>query len=529
MERVVGAFNLRAKSPFTEVWYIDDNLVHMLNFRIAPKEPDLWMSMDARRFKGQKIRFRVEAYMPPGNGGLRLLYQSDENIHSKGLYDEKLRPQFHYSQRTGWNNDPNGLVYHDGEYHLFTQHDPYNWMGANGYWGHAVSKDLVHWEQLPLALYPYPVAKQHCFSGSAVIDKENVAGLQTGEEKAMLAFFTDTGCGESIYFSNDRGRTFTYYKGNPVVTHPGRDPKVFRHEPTERWVMAVFDDAKERGLNISFYTSANLLSWTRESHVPGWYECPELYELPVLDAGGKPIGTSKWVLTAADGMYALGFFDGRKFTPEHEGKHKLFYGAYYAAQTFNDTPDGRRIQIGWARIDMPDMPFNQTVSFPHLMTLRETPAGVRLFAEPVKEIEELYKRTLKAKNRELPDGKPFSLATAGHLFDVRAEFEIGAAKAVGLRIGADEIAYDVNSKLLPHGAPLQPKDGRISLRVLCDRPMLEIIANNGERHITSPRVKPGPDEVPAILAFARGGRATLVDMEVNELRSIWDTQREKLH
>lgn len=500
--------------------FVDGKFEYLLYMRMAPKAPDLWMSMDARRFKGKKVSFTVEPHMLPGKGGLRMLYQSDEIVHRKGLYDEALRPQFHYSQRTGWNNDPNGMVYYDGEYHLFYQHDPHNWRGANGFWGHAVSRDLVHWQELPLALYPYPVAKQHCFSGSAIVDEKNVAGFQTGREKTVIAFFTDTGCGESISYSTDRGRTFTYYKNNPVVKHPGRDPKVIWYGPGKHWVMAVYDDTREIGHNIAFYTSKNLKDWTHQSHLPGFYECPELYELPVLDARGKLTKVSKWVVSAADGAYAMGAFDGKRFTPQHKGKHRVFHGAYYAAQTFSQTPDGRRIQIAWARIDMPRMPFNQTFTFPHELTLRQTADGVRLFAEPVKEIEKLHKKQHKAANKVLTDNAPVELKVAGGLFDIRATFELGDASKVALAFGGEEVSYDVKAGRL-NEAPLKPVDGKISIRVLVDRPMLEICGNDGRVYITRKRANPGPAAIPVIKAFAAGGRAKLVQLDVNELESIW--------
>jgi fructan beta-fructosidase len=500
--------------------YVDGKFEYLLYMRMAPKEPDLWMSMDARRFKGKKVRFTVEPHMLPGKGGLRMLYQSDEMVHSKGLYDEALRPQFHYSQRTGWNNDPNGMVYYDGEYHLFCQHDPHNWLGANGFWGHAVSKDLVHWEELPLALYPYPVAKQHCFSGSALVDEDNVAGFQTGSEKTILAFFTDTGCGESISYSNDCGRTFTYYKNNPVLKHPGRDPKVIWYEPGNHWVMAVYDDTPAIGPNIAFYSSKNLKDWEHQSHLPGYYECPELYQLPVLDAKGNPTQVSKWVTAAADGAYAIGEFDGKTFKPDHKDKHRVFHGAYYAAQTFSQTPHGRRIQIAWARIDMPDMPFNQTFTFPHELTLRHTPDGIRLFAEPVREIEKLRKKQHQVSGKALTENAPVELNVAGGLFDIRATFELGDASKIGLAFGTEEVTYDVKAAKLDW-APLKPVDGKISIRVLVDRPMLEICGNGGRVYVTKKRANPGPAAIPVVKAFAAGGRARIVHLEVNELKSIW--------
>ena len=503
--------------------FIDDKFVYRINERIAPKEPDLWLSMPVRKYKGKRVRFTVEPTMLPGKGGLLLLYQSDEMLNQEDLYNEALRPQFHFSQKQGWNNDPHGTIYHDGEYHLFFQHDPWNWIGANGFWGHAVSKDLIHWEELEPALYAYPIAKGYCFSGSVVIDKNNVAGFQSGKEKTMLAFFTDTGCGESISYSNDRGRTFTYYENNPVLKHPGRDPRVIWYEPDQHWVMAVYDETPAMGPNISFYSSKNLKDWQHHSHLPGYYECPEIYELSVLDHKGNPTNLSRWVASAADGAYATGKFDGKTFTPDQENKDRVFYGAYYAAQTFSQTPDGRRIQIAWARIDMHEMPFNQTFTFPHELTLRQTPDGIKMFAEPIKEIEMLHTKQHKTANRTLTENSPAVLNTAGGLFDIRATFELGDTSKIGLIFGGEEVSYDVKTSML-NDAPLKPIDGKVSIRILVDRPMLEIIGNDGRVYITRKRANSGPADIPVIKAFAEGDSAKLVKLEVNELKSIWKKQ-----
>jgi fructan beta-fructosidase len=254
-----------------------------------------------RPFRGKVAELRVNALVP-GSGGLKIVDQTDEIKGADSLYDEPLRPQFHFSQKRGWNNDPNGMLYHDGEYHLFFQHNPYGWRWANMHWGHAVSKDLVHWEELPTALFPWTQAVAHCFSGSAVVDARNTAGFQSGDEKTIVAAFTDTGCGEAIAYSNDRGRTFTYYEGNPVVKHKGRDPKVIWYEPGGHWVMAVYTE-QDASRAIAFYTSPNLKDWEYQSRLDGFYECPELFELPV---DGDPANT-RWVVFAADAKYVLGW------------------------------------------------------------------------------------------------------------------------------------------------------------------------------------------------------------------------------
>lgn len=489
---------------------------------VNPDDVDWYAFFTLKRYKGKSAAVSVDQAT---REGFALIRQADTVPGSETWYTEPLRPQIHFSQKVGWNNDVNGMVYYEGEWHLFFQHNPVGWKWGNMTWGHAISKDLVHWEQQPNKLFPRTMAVGACYSGGAVIDERNTAGFQTGQDDVMVAFLTDTGAGEALAYSNDRGRTFTWYEGNPVVTHKGRDPKViwYAYEEGDRplnartealgghWVMALYDE--KGGRNIAFYSSMDLKNWTEQSHLYGYYECPEIFELPV--DGDRD--TTHWVVLGADAQYALGSFDGRAFTPGHEGKHRLFYGHYYAAQTFDNAPDDRRIQMAWARIEMPGMPFNQTFTFPHEMTLRTTSEGVRMFAEPVREIEKLHTKTHTVQNKPLSENQPVRMKTAGQLFDIRATFRLDNAGQIGLDIGGERIIYDVGAGTLNEAA-LKPVDGKVTVRVLVDRPMMEIIGNRGRVYITRPRQA---GEVDVIQAFADGGDARLVEMEVNELASIW--------
>jgi sucrose-6-phosphate hydrolase SacC (GH32 family) len=198
------------------------------------------------------------------------------------LYDEQFRPQFHFSPQKNWMNDPNGLVFYQGEYHLFFQHNPTGLGWGNMTWGHAVGPDLVHWKQLDHAILPDRLGT--IFSGSAVIDCENTAGFQTGQEKPIVCIYTSAGkpFTQSIACSNDRGRTWTKYAQNPVLKHvagDNRDPKVFWHEPTRKWIMALFLD----GNTYALFGSPNLKDWTKlgEVPVPGGGECPDFFPLAV--------------------------------------------------------------------------------------------------------------------------------------------------------------------------------------------------------------------------------------------------------
>lgn len=490
---------------------IDGKTVREFEIELADGDPDFWVFLDVSMFRGKKARLEVDG-LSSESRELSLIFQDDTFRGSEDLYSEKYRPQFHFSSRRGWNNDPNGLVYYKGEYHLFYQHNPYGWKWGNMHWGHAVSKDLIHWEELPIALYPHKFG-DWCFSGSAAVDSANTAGFKTGAEDVIVAAYTSTGRGESIAYSNDRGRTFTDYEGNPVVRHTGRDPKVIWYEPGKHWVMAVYDEI-EGSRGIAFYTSSDLKTWKRESRIEGYYECPEIFELPVDDDRSS----MKWVIYAADGSYAIGSFDGRCFNTE-SGKHQFNYGnCFYASQTWNNIPpeDGRRIQIAWGRVNMPGMPFNQMMLFPVVLTLRTTEEGIRMFAEPVEEIKKTFKHEWRDVRENLLEG------IAGELFDIQVEFVPGDAAEFGFIIRGIPVVYDVNAQqiaCMDCKAPLKTQNGKISLRILVDRTSIEIFGNNGRIYMPIGAIP--PDENKSLGIFSKGGTARAGSLVINELRSVW--------
>lgn len=270
------------------------------------------------------------------------------------------RPSYHFTPLYGWMNDPNGMVYKDGEYHLYFQYNPYGSKWGNMHWGHAVSKDLVHWEHLDPAIARDPVG--HIFSGSSVVDKKNTAGFG---KNAIIAIYTNNSVNhdevQCIAYSNDNGRTFTKYEGNPVLTpfdglKDFRDPKVFWYEKGKCWYMIVSADKETR-----FYKSKNLKKWTYVSafgkglgQQPCQYECPDFFQLPVNGDKKK----MKWVMTmninpgcwfgGSATEYFVGDFDGKNFTcPDAHDVKWLDWGKdHYATVTFSNTGD-RVLGITW--------------------------------------------------------------------------------------------------------------------------------------------------------------------------------------
>ena len=497
--------------------FVDGKRVRHFNAELAGAEDDVsfWSYLDLSPFEGRPARVVASG---PEPSRVQLIRQGDTYPGEEELYAETWRPQFHFTTRRGWNNDPNGLVFYEGEWHLFYQHNPVGWSWDNMHWGHAVSEDLVHWRELGDALFPWSDdARGHVFSGGGLIDWKNTSGFQEGEEPPLVVAFTDTEAGESLAYSNDRGRTFTAYAGNPVVEHKGRDPKILWHEPTSRWVMVVYDETEER--SIDFSSSADLKQGRFESRLPGFFECPELVEVSVEGGAG-----SKWVVFAADGEYVLGSFDGRVFRPEHEGKHRLWYGNFYASQLYSDAPDGRRVQIGWARgNDYPGMPFNQGMTVPVDLSLRGTKDGPRLFAEPVPEL-----KRLRGEHRSLPptDVPPGDNALAGleaDIFEIDTTLELDEEAVVTLAVGGAKITLNTEERTLRCGgveAPLPLDDAtRVRLQMMVDRGSIEIFAGDGRVALAEGVLLPRGKK--ALTLSTAGEKARMVSFDLWALRSIW--------
>jgi len=471
------------------------------------------------------------------------------------VYRELHRPQFHFTPKADWMNDPNGLVYYaghtqPGEFHLFFQHSP-GFMGhAPNSWGHAVSTDLVHWQQADNALEPDDYG--WIWSGSAVVDTHNTTGFRAGDEDPIVAIYTTGGFGEPgnpcvqcIAYSNDGGRTFTKYAGNPVLGHiraENRDPKVIWHEPSGQWVMALFLD----GNDYAMFGSKDLKAWEHlcDVQVQNTGECPDLFELPV---DGDPTNT-RWVFWGAAGVYRIGTFDGQAFRPEGVAMRAEYGANGYAAQTWNNMPaeDGRIVQISWmAGGKYPSMPFNQQSSFPVALALRTTRDGIRLFRLPVREIELLRTRTHEWKDRPLRSGPnrralfvrygpqwrdhiPEAQAnlipdTTWDLFEIHAEIELGDASAFGGLIHGNDLRYEASRKqltFLNREIPAEPDDdGRLRLQILVDRTSLEIFVGGG-RTSASFCFLPGACDYP-LEFYAQGGDVHIVSLMIHELASIW--------
>jgi fructan beta-fructosidase len=437
-------------------------------------------------------------------------------------YTEKFRPQYHLSPESGNLSDPNGMVYFEGEYHQFYQN--------SGQWGHAVSRDLIHWEHLPVALARDSLGE--IWSGSAVVDAKDTSGF-FGGKAGLVAIFTHFKSGlqsQSIAYSVDEGRTWTKYEGNPVIPNPGlkdfRDPKVIWYEPTKSWVMVVSVDNR-----VQFYTSPDLKAWKlasefgsdQGSHAAVW-ECPDLFELPV--EGTK---TKKWVLAVSIGsnnttkgstaQYFVGTFDGHTFKNDNPASDVLWtdYGKdFYAAVSYSDIPakDGRRIWLGWMSnwrypFAMPTGAWKGNMSIPRELRLRDIPEqGIRLVQEPIQELQTLRGKEVSIKKQQLAAGvNPFD-GLKGTSYELVSELTVQSNSKVEfqLRKGTDQatnVTYDAHAEKLTIdrtdsgitsfekgfaeqvSAPLRLKGGKLKLQFFVDEASLEVFANDGEAVVSS--------------------------------------------
>ncbi len=510
------------KGPESQVvlWQDGEKRSETLYIRVAQTQVDYWMPIDVETFKGTELTLRFQ-HVKTTDIGYPQIHQSDAYEFN---YQEPYRPAYHFSPYYGWTNDPNGMVWHDGRYHLFYQHNPYGSMWANMHWGHAVSEDLVHWQHLGDALAPDSLGS--IFSGSAVVDEHNTAGFG---RNAIVVLFTSAGKRQtqSVAYSTDGGRTFTKYEGNPVLTDPDivdfRDPKVFWHETTRQWVMALATSQ-----TITFYASPDLKSWHKLSAFGdgigshgGVWECPDLFPLQTPD------GRTKWVLLVSINpggpnggsatQYFIGDFDGRTFHAD-DLPYPLWvdYGRdNYAGVTWNNVPDGRRVFMGWMSNwdyanQVPTVNFRNAMTLPRDLSLRHNGEHLVLAGMPVHETGTLRGQVVEygtlhvSSKREniadlLPDNEgcfelemvlvPNGAAqfgfgftnSRGDYFDYTFDKQAGTLafdrRKAGLSDFSDKFAMQVK-------APLVACD-EYRVRLFVDKASVELFVNDGELVMTN--------------------------------------------
>ena len=541
----------------------------------------------------QLIRGFLMARLTAAFATILLLFAIDSVATAQDSYDQPWRPQYHFTPSHNFMNDPNGMVFYKGEYHLFYQYNPEGKVWGHMSWGHAVSTDMVHWQHLPLAIPEDP--NFMIYSGSAVVDWNNSSGLcksaDPKDQSCLIAIYAadyhQKREKQHIAYSNDRGRTWTNYKGNPVIDVDAddfRDPKVFWYAPQKKWVLvAVLADHRK----ALFFSSPNLKQWTKMSEFgpagddSGQWECPDLLELPI--EGTKD---TRWVLVInrnpgapAGGTgvrYLIGQFDGTQFVEKESDGQKLWadYGKdFYATNSFNDMPseDKRKIWMGWTSNwlyakDEPTVLWRGAQSIPRTLTLRriktaspkvgdkqgrttDSPASGQLLMvqTPIRELHSLRGPIFVLNDVTVQEarGRMTHALVRGEAYEIEAELDSGNASEIGLRLRkGDDVETIVG--IVPATSTLfvdRTKSGevsfskdfpgrfsttlsdtkRVKLHVFVDRSSVEVFANDGEKVMTD-RIYP-PAGSTGIEVYATGGGGKVVSLTVWQLQSIWGSAK----
>lgn len=453
-------------------------------------------------------------------------------------YNQPLRPQVHYTPLTGQIADATGLVKYKGTYHLFYMSDEWSKQRRdNKNWGHAVSNDCIYWAQEPPVTNS--IIDNRPGSGSGIVDWNNSLGLKRGIEKTMVVFYTDYGRGISLEFSNDAGKTWIRHKANPVIPMHGdmRDPNVFWYKPDNSWRMVLYEHN-----GIQFYKSHDLVKWEFLSRMEGFYECPDMMEMPVDDNRQN----KKWVVINGNGAYYIGRFDGTKFTPETamipigpevfmDGGHVHKYTKdIYATQTWKQSyeGDGSFYQLGFMLINnapTQNRTWSQQLFFPVELSLHTINHQLKLCRNPIDGIKQLRYDPHIWENIKVNPGANLLNEIQGDVFEILASINLGSAKQIAFNIRGEKAVYDIKNKelqFLDTKTKVEAPGNNLSLRFIIDRNSVEIYGNQGEANITRFFY---PDQANRSLGFeVTGGESLINKFELYRLESIWLKREQEL-
>lgn len=472
------------------------------------------------------------------------------------LYKEQYRPQFHFSPSINWTNDPNGLVYDNGVYHLFYQNNPYENKWGHMTWAHATSTDLVHWQHMPVAIKEENGIM--IFSGTCVVDKNNTSGFGTAQNPPMVAIYTgstDVLQTQNIAYSTDNGTTWTKYANNPVLNFNKkdfRDPKVFWHEPTKQWVMVVMYPVEHE---VKFFNSKNLINWNLMSSfgplgdTSSVWECPDLFQATVEGTNEK-----KWILTMSMApymQYFVGEFDGTTFTNENP-PNKIFrpdYGGdYYAAIAYNQLPENETpVMIGWVNNwnyanDIPTTPWKGAMSLPRNISLKKINGEWIMVQQPVKDLQQLRNSILQLDKYTVRNEKDAGFT--GTQFEMQCTLALQSNAVAGIRLAYGnnqycEIGYDAPAKKLyidrskiansdfntkfktlsRYETSLDMNENKIQLHIFFDNSIVEVFANDGEVVLTA-QIFPAENQN-QIKLFSENGKTDFINVHAWTMKSAW--------
>ena len=498
---------------------------------LAAADPDFYSYLDLRPLQGKALTVTITG---PHVDGIELVRVTDEIPGRYPLYAEPGRPQIHFSALRGWLNDPSGMFHLDGTWHLYYANNRFanRMAGPNNAWAHAVSSDLLHWEELPLLLPP--VRGRHSFwTGGAAVDLANATGLGS-ERQPAIVFAANNGSDapndftQCTFVSRDGGITcrsdprMMYHPLPPDPRRRGggtRDPMILWWEPEQKWVMVVYNHPPGSERSFFFFESKDLQSWAETSVMEGMYECPNLFQLPVDDDPAK----RRWVIWGSSTEYMIGDFDGNRFVADTGQRLRTHYGAFSASQVFANAPEGRIVQIGWAHCCNYTHEFCQMASFPLHLSLRTTAAGVRLFAQFIPELPRLRLEGWMREGLTVGSGLCYSTADSSRPLEVLLEAEAAPNATLVISGGDLELTWHAESGnlwLQKERVVIPALEGIMSLHLLLDTPSVEAVVNDGACYVIQERDYRHLAAGTPLRIGARGGDITLHRLQVYPLQSI---------
>lgn len=491
---------------------IADKTVYSLDIKLDNYNPDFYAYIDVSRFIGQTLDVSVSQDM-------QLEFRAADKMDIDNLYRESLRPQVHFTAKNGWINDPNGLIYIDGTYHMFYQYNPAGSEWGNMHWGHAVSSDLLHWQEKDIALFPDE--RGTMFSGCAILDENNLMYKNDGDKKAALLYYTTTSpfC-QNISYSTDGFETITEYESNPTVPyieHGSRDPKVIFCDELCCYIMALYvsDDV------YCILKSGDLANWSelQRFSMQGENECPDIFPLTADD------GQRKWVFIGAHGLYFVGSFGSGKFVPEQEIFPLHYDDTAYAAQTFSNLNNGRIVRMVWDRWNLPARGFNGQMGIPAEMSLCKVGDKYYLQAAPISEIESLYNNTRRYEDVKISSDCKFyaDLYDFAYLFKIKGKlYDCGK---VELNVFGKAICLDFNKNEIAIGddrAPISLVGEGLDLSIVVDRCSIEIFSDGGKIMMTCVNGDSFCDRNLPCFVMKSDFAAVIDLIEMHSLKSIWE-------
>jgi len=505
----VNTFSPQIKFRF----YDEGDEVYYLNVKLNPDEPTFAAYVDMERYMGKTIEIKT---FPE----VEIVYSEADTMNLPNLYKEPYRPQVHFTTKNGWLNDPNALIYVNGEYHMFYQHNPCESKWNNMHWAHAVSPDLIHWTELGIALGPDKYGE--IFSGNAFIDKDNLLGHKVGDEDAVLLYYTGTSpLAQYLAYSNDGMKTFHKY-GEPVVPkilNTSTDPQVIFCDEWNTYIMSLYLENDMFGI----LRSDDLLNWelVQRIQLPGDKECPDLFPMVADD------GKRKWVLIGARNRYLVGDFTSDGFVPTQEVLSFSHSSSAYAGHTFCELPNNRKVRLDWEQWNQPFFLFSiyGQMSVPYELRLEKHGDIYYLCGELISEFETLYDGSSSYENIEIQQRKPFIIPIEQKPYVVKMSCTAEDAE-VELSLFGRTLYFDTKQNIVSFGggrtAPISYTSGKIDLTLVIDTFSNEMFLDGGKIYVGLVDREVAPNYNFTKLDIYSDKDITVEKLELHPLKSMWE-------